>query len=177
MASSLDNIVFLIYNYVAMKALLNKKLLVIPAVISLGLIGVLVQPDEAKPAKSVDSTHINKPTVDVSNIPSTTTQEAQTQEVAVAEPSSPATTPPAESGPKTVDQLKAEAAAKIQSPEQATCFNQLIDYFYHWNISEELMLHRVDTIGQAYASYCAAWVHLNHYPPLGSGTPPVGFRD
>lgn len=94
----------------------------------------------------------------------------------------PATTPTASEtpAPKTIDELKAEAAQRItdddNNVQQVECFNEIIQYRYGWNISETEMLHRIDNIEQLYTSFCSGWSVVRNSPLTGPNVPP-GFRD
>lgn len=110
------------------------------------------------------------------------TTPATTQPAATPETTDSTTTTSSET-PTTVAQpvdIKTEAAQKIlaagNNEYQVTCFDNIMSYWYDWNISDTEVLHRVDTIGQTYTSYCTGWSHIKTIPVGAPETPP-GLRD
>jgi hypothetical protein len=128
------------------------------------------------PTKSVHSVAAPQLAVKVTPPP---TVPASTESTVSPATSAPTTTPPVTTqtpAVKTVDQLKAEAQTTIGNTNQYDCFDRIIQLRYNWNITETEMLHRIQTVGAAYVSYCAAYGTVSTYP-LSAPTPPPGFRD
>lgn len=54
--------------------------------------------------------------------------------------------------------------------EQVTCFGQIADEFFGWDISEDELNQHITTIESNYISFCEAYIRVHHW--LWSPTPP-----